>query len=205
MNMSQNIDKLVPALIAVKSQLRTVTKSAKNPFFKSNYADLNSHLEVVEPLLAENGLVLLQPTGIHPQTGKGTVSSILLHTSGQYITSVMELSSKDMTDPQKLGSSVTYMRRYTLGALLGMQAADDDGNAGAGKTKKELPETIKQTFYGIETTVSTPQVSVVSGTNNNHAVSVFTNTNLADNAATPVPTKRSSFRKSTPVVTNDDI
>lgn len=181
MNTSPQIDKIVPALIAVKSELQAVTKSASNPFFKSKYASLDAHLEAVEPLLAKNGLVLIQPTGIHPNTGKGTVSSILMHVSGQFVTSIMELAAKDPTDCQKLGSSVTYFRRYTLGALLGMSAVDDDGEDAVGRTKLT-----KQASVVVPNGVS---VGVATA---NSAAGVA----LSNSDTTIIAPKRSSFRKS---------
>lgn len=191
MNTSPQIDKIVPALIAVKSKLQAVTKDANNPFFKSKYADLGAHLDAVEPLLAENGLVLTQPTGIHPTTGKNTVSSILMHTSGQYISSVMALVSKDENDMQKLGSAVTYGRRYTLGALLGMKAEDDDGNAASGKS------------VGKGVTVGRGETATI-------VLTGMTGTGQGINSTDAPAPKRASFRKSvSPTVPNmvngDDI
>lgn len=130
---STEVDKLLPALVKVKAKLQGVTKGANNPFFKSKYADLNTYLDAVEPLLAENGLILLQPVSIDHMTGRNTVSSLIMHSSGQFIQSSMNLVGD--VDMQKLGSGVTYARRYTLGSLLSMQAVDDDGEGAIGRTK----------------------------------------------------------------------
>lgn len=126
------LDKIMPKLFAVKSEMTGVVKDAKNPFFKSQYADLNSHLEMIEPILSKNKLVLLQP--VSSIDGKDTVSTIIYDSeSGQSVSSSISISGKDM---QQLGASVTYGRRFTLGSLLGMQAVDDDGNMASGKTDK---------------------------------------------------------------------
>lgn len=138
----QNVqDKILPALAKVKAKLQGVAKSTNNPFFKSKYADLNAHLDAVEPLLEENGLMLLQPvTTMYSQSGiENVVTSRIYHIeSGQSIESSMKLVGG--SDMQKMGSGVTYARRYTLGSLLSMQALDDDGEGIADRGSKDKPE-----------------------------------------------------------------
>jgi hypothetical protein len=126
-------------LSKVKSEIGALSKNAKNPFFKSDYLDLNGILSAVEPLLEKWGLVLVQPI-----VG-GSVESIIIDLEGEEeIKSTMPLPS--ITDPQKLGSAITYFRRYTLQSLLALQAVDDDGNT-ATQAKQSLNakqfETIK--------------------------------------------------------------
>ena len=138
MKTSTNIDKIIPALIKVKSKLKAVAKTSDNPYFKSKYADLNSYIEAVEELLAENDLILLQPTGIDDQ---GTfVETSIVHTSGQFVSSAMRLVLKTQ-DMQQAGAAVTYGRRFTLGSLLSMKAEDDDGNLASGKEIKPTQKT----------------------------------------------------------------
>jgi len=132
MRTSEEINEILPALAKVKAAMGSVAKSANNPFFKSSYADLNSHLALVEPLLEENGLLLVQP--VDNTVDGNIVESTIYHTlSSQFITSSMKLVGE--VDMQKVGSAVTYARRYTLGSLLSMQSVDDDGNAASGKAK----------------------------------------------------------------------
>lgn len=112
---------LLSKLQKVKAEIGKVSKDSKNPFFKSKYFDINQLLEHVEPLMDKNGLVLLQPindgcvtTEIHCVDSKEKVIS--------------SLTLPNIADPQKIGSAITYYRRYTLASLLGLQAEDDDGN-----------------------------------------------------------------------------
>lgn len=134
MKTSEKTDKIFPALLKVKSELKAVTKDSDNPYYNSKYADLNSHLEEAEPALLKQGLMLLQPTSVI--NGDNVVESTIVHVeSGQWVTSDMKLLS-EKPDMQKAGSGVTYGRRYTLGALLSMRAEDDDGQAAAGKPVK---------------------------------------------------------------------
>lgn len=123
--------KLLQNLAKVKSEIGKVSKDSTNPFFKSKYFDINSALEHVEPLLQKNGLVLLQP--IESNKVRTEIHNV---EDGQFVFSEMELPN--LSDPQKLGSAITYFRRYTLQSLLGLQAEDDDGNRAA---KASTPKT----------------------------------------------------------------
>jgi len=119
---------LLTALSKVKKEVGTLSKTETNPFFKSKYFDINSLIQQVEPLLEENGLLLLQPII------NGVVTSEIYHveTSQKVIS---EIPLGNITDPQKLGSAITYYRRYTLQSLLGLQAEDDDGNKASQPTQ----------------------------------------------------------------------
>ncbi len=150
---SASVDQILPALLSVKSKLEGVTKSSNNPYFKSKYADLNSHLDAVEPLLAQHGLALFQPISYDVVTGKNIVTSMIMHSSGQFIKSEMSLMTKE-EDMQKLGSAVTYARRYTLGSLLSMKAVDDDGEAAVGRTEKVKVE--KSEVKPVDSVAATP-------------------------------------------------
>ena len=115
-------------LAAVKKEIGAISKDSTNPFFKSKYFDINGLLKHVEPLLDKNGLLLLQPII------KGEVFSEIIDVeNGDSVTSSMLLPN--IQDPQKVGSAVTYYRRYTLQSLLGLQAEDDDANAASKATK----------------------------------------------------------------------
>tara|TARA_R110002153_G_scaffold58100_1_gene159501 strand:- start:1898 stop:2395 length:498 start_codon:yes stop_codon:yes gene_type:complete len=113
---------LYTKLSEVKKEIGAISKDSTNPFFKSKYFDINGLLKHTEPLLQKNGLLLLQPII------KGEVfSEIIDIESGDSVTSSIPLP--EINDPQKLGSAITYFRRYTLQSLLGLQAEDDDANA----------------------------------------------------------------------------
>ena len=113
-----------------KLEIGKVTKGSKNPFFKSNYADLNSLIEAVEPTLLKYDLILLQPV-----KDGNVYTQIIDIESGDMVESSLPLPS--ITDPQKIIASITYFRRGTLQSLLSLQAVDDDGNeASKSVTKK---------------------------------------------------------------------
>ena len=109
-------------LAAVKKEIGAISKDSTNPFFKSKYFDINGLLKHVEPLLDKNGLLLLQPI-----TDGLVCSQIIDVENGDKVESSIQMAS--LSDPQKMGSMITYYRRYTLQSLLGLQAEDDDANA----------------------------------------------------------------------------
>ena len=112
---------LLKALKNIKKEVGKLSKTETNPFFKSKYFDINSLIEQVEPLLEKNGLLLLQPII------NNEVKSIIYHCESELsVESSIQLTQ--FNDPQKLGSAITYYRRYTLQSLLGLQAEDDDAN-----------------------------------------------------------------------------
>lgn len=115
-----------------KLAIGKVTKNANNPHFKKSYADLNAIIEAVEPILLENGLLLLQPI-----QGNSVCTQIIDIDSGMSIESCMELPQG--MNPQQQGSAITYYRRYTLQSTLSLQAVDDDGAAASKSTPTKPP------------------------------------------------------------------
>jgi hypothetical protein len=113
-------------LAEVKREVGKVSKNSKNPHFKNTYADLNALIDAVEPILLEKGLLMLQPIQ------NGNVNTIIIDCeSSESIESSIALPA--LSDPQKLGSAITYFRRYTLQSLLSLQAEDDDANKASRK------------------------------------------------------------------------
>ena len=103
-----------------KLAIGKVSKNATS--HHSKYANLNAIIEAVEPILLENGLLLLQPI-----QGNSVCTQIIDIDSGDKIESCMELPAG--MNPQQQGSAITYYRRYTLQSILSLQAVDDDGEA----------------------------------------------------------------------------
>lgn len=113
-------------IFEAKKEIGKIVKDSTNPFYNSKFFDINKLLEHVEPILEEKELLVLQPII------EGWVTTQIIEvSSGEMVTSSVKLS--DDKNPQKLGSEITYYRRYTLQALLGLQAEDDDGNGASGK------------------------------------------------------------------------
>jgi hypothetical protein len=124
--MTKNI---ATSLIAAKKNFKPIAKSKTNPHFKSKYASLDSILDAITEALSDAGLVLIQPTSITP-AGVSIIKTILIHAeSNDRIES--ELALPTVTDPQKLGSALTYYRRYGICNLLAIAPDEDDDGAAA--------------------------------------------------------------------------
>lgn len=122
---SDSIAKIAPALLAAQKEMGNAKKEAKNPFFKSVYADLNSVREAVTPALHTHRVSLLQPM-VHVE-GRNFIETMLLHESGEFVSSLTEVICKEERNPQALGSAISYARRYGLSAMLSVGAEDNDG------------------------------------------------------------------------------
>ena len=121
MEKSETIGKLTLALSKVQAQLKPAKENSKNPFFKSSYADLGSVWDSIRKLLSDNELAIIQmPTDV------GGLTTILSHSSGEYISSTMYIPSKE--DAHGVGSAISYARRYALASVVGVVTGDDDGN-----------------------------------------------------------------------------
>jgi len=137
-------------LAEVKREVGKVSKNSKNPHFKNTYADLNALIDAVEPILLEKGLLMLQPIQ------NGNVTTIIIDCeNNESVESSIALPV--LTDPQKLGSAITYFRRYTLQSLLSLMAEDDDGNKASAPTKKPTLTT-DAAMLNAELKVSLPQM-----------------------------------------------
>jgi len=123
---SPTIAKIATALAKAQSEMSKALTSSENPHFKSKYADLSSCLEAALPALNENGIALTQLPG-HGEAGMVTLTTILTHTSGEYIGSESGMTPQK-AGPHGHGSTLTYLRRYSLAAITGLSQADDDGN-----------------------------------------------------------------------------
>lgn len=137
MQHSQELDKLGAAMAAVQGSLKPAIKGSSNPYFKSKYADLQSCWDSCRSLLACNGLSVVQ-TFIQDASGESvTISTTLLHSSGQWISGDLTMKPAK-ADPQGIGSAITYARRYALAAIVGIVAdEDDDGNAATVKAQPQ--------------------------------------------------------------------
>lgn len=113
-------------LFNLQQEIDTISKDAKNPFYKSKYFDINSLINQLQPYFKKHRLLLLQPIE------EDCVYSKIICVDGTGgVISALKLP--EINDPQKLGSAITYYRRYTLASLLGLQAVDDDANLASGK------------------------------------------------------------------------
>jgi len=132
MNQSPTIGAIAAALAKAQLAFKPAIKDALNPFFKSKYVDLAGAIDSVREALSANGLAIVQST----EAGEKLVlHTTLLHSSGEWIGGTYPIVAVK-PDPQGIGSAVTYARRYSLMALLGIAAEDDDGESAHGREAK---------------------------------------------------------------------
>ena len=112
----------------VQNGIGKLSKDKENPFFKSKYLDINQLIEQLLPLLEKEGLTVTQPLS----NIEGRTALVTRVTDGEdtddYIVPLPENS-----DPQKMGSAITYFRRYALQSFFLLQTEDDDGNKASAK------------------------------------------------------------------------
>ena len=127
---SETIAKLAKALLGAQKDVGHPTRNAVNPHFRNQYADLTSVIDTVTPVFNEHGITVTQFL-----VGSQLVTQ-LLHESGEYLRSSVELPL-DRKGPQAFGSALTYLRRYTLQAIAGVNAENDDDAEGATSRSNE--------------------------------------------------------------------
>jgi hypothetical protein len=130
---------LYPKLHAAKQKIGKVVKNSTNPHFKKSYADINALVESVEPILLEQGLLLIQPI-----IDNKVMTQIIDIETGDKIESVLTLDSN--LNSQQQGSQITYYRRYTLQSLLSLQSEDDDANSASATIKNTKPTITQERF-----------------------------------------------------------
>jgi hypothetical protein len=134
MQTSDQIDELIGALAQAQGEFKPVSKSRENPFLKNRYATLDGVIDAIRGPLSKHGLAFVQP--LTNVDGAFWLETRIMHSSGQWIASATEIpewETKGVNALQAFGGALTYMRRYMLTSLLGINAEEDtDGDAGKG-------------------------------------------------------------------------
>lgn len=154
---SPTLAAIAPALVKAQAAFKTAKKTATNPHLKSKFAALPDVMDAIKDALHANDLVLLQ--GVTNSDASGfALATRVLHSSGEWIESSQWFANGAKI--QELGSVMTYARRYTISALLGVVADDDDdGNAASG-TKEPAQARVVPTPKATNGGDSVRQVSV---------------------------------------------
>jgi len=140
MDKSESIKHLAIAMCKAQAEMGGAIKEANNPFFKSKYADLSAVIKAIKEPFANNGLSYVQfPI---EQGGRIGVETILMHDSGEYLTNSFTVNLNKQ-DAQQAGSALTYCRRYSLQAVAGIPAEDDDGNRASAGNEFALDDNAK--------------------------------------------------------------
>ncbi len=121
---------LYAKLLKVQQEVKAIAKEENNPFFKSKYFDINGLLGALKPILNANDIVVMQP--LIAEGGRMYLQTIIADSeNGEEIRSAIPLP--EVADPQKMGSAITYFRRYALQSLFLLEAIDDDANTASEK------------------------------------------------------------------------
>lgn len=153
MKKSETFKEFASSFAKFQLEVTNPKMTADNPYFKSKYAPLDEVLKVVRPILAKHGLSVYQDVSTHEErTDHVVIVTTIMHESGEW------LESSPLTLPafQKLkdgrsefnaqgaGSAITYAKRYSLQASLGIAAdSDSDGEEQQGRTSYQAPKTPK--------------------------------------------------------------
>ncbi len=119
-------------ILKLQTEIGVLSKTETNPFFKSKYMDINGLLAQLLPLLEKHGLTVTQP--LTNVSGRPAISTCVFDNENDVMLEEDMITLPDIADPQKMGSCITYYRRYALQSLFLLQAQDDDGNHASEKS-----------------------------------------------------------------------
>jgi hypothetical protein len=126
MDMTNANPALLMALAAAQAEIENATKGSVNPAFRSKYADLAEVLNTCRPVLAKHGMCIMQSTSFDGATV--SVQTVLGHKEGGWVSSCASCVPAKV-DAQGIGAATTYLRRYSLAAMVAIAQEDDDGNS----------------------------------------------------------------------------
>jgi len=130
MQRSEQIEALTAALSKAQAEIQGAVRDKENGHFKSKYADLSAVWEAIRGPLTKHGLSVVQ---FPRSTEHGVeVETTLCHTSGQFMSDTLAMPVA-RRDAHSFGSGITYARRFSLMAVVGIAPMDDDGNEASGK------------------------------------------------------------------------
>ncbi len=136
MNKSESIVEISKAMAKFQAEVKQPFKDANNPFFKSKYVPLESVVESITSIAPNHGISFVQWAS-NDDTGRVGVSTMIMHTSGEYIEFDPVYMNADKNTAQGAGALISYLKRYSLSAVFGITSdQDDDGNHASGNTNK---------------------------------------------------------------------
>jgi hypothetical protein len=133
------MENIAKALIKVQGELKAVPKDGKGVYGK--YQTLDDILNVTRPILTANKLALVQQVATATHENSVALKTMLIHESGEYLSEVAEMPIPGgrANEAQRVGQAVTYLRRYTLGPLLGIVSEDDNDGDISQPTQAKQP------------------------------------------------------------------
>lgn len=133
---SAEIGEIAAALSVAQAEINPAEKNATNPHLKNKYANISAIYDAVREVLPKHGLCVVQ-TMLPTDGTRAHVRTTLAHKSGQWFASECVMPLDRQGGAQGMGSAITYARRYSLSAILGVVTdEDDDGNGAQGRNNK---------------------------------------------------------------------
>lgn len=131
-------NELFSALAKAQTEMPIASKGSINPFFKSSYASFSDIVKASRPVLSKNGLAVSQNI-MERENGQKYLYTILMHSSGQFIASRIKIMPPK-PDIQEFGKYVSYVKRYSYAALVGVADSeeDDDGETVMAEVRKDI-------------------------------------------------------------------
>lgn len=141
-------------ILKIQGEIGVLSKTETNPFFRSKYLDINGLLAQLLPLLEKHKITVMQPLSYIQEwqagVGGGNTSPALrtIVKDGEDGSIIIDdkICLPNLQDPQKMGSAITYYRRYALQSLFLLQAQDDDGESAKPSKKKKVEEDEDEPF-----------------------------------------------------------
>ena len=204
MQSSEATNELAAALAKAQAEITNPAKDAKNPHYKSFYADLAAGIGAIRAPLSKNGIAVMQLTRLEGDVL--FVDTRLTHSSGQWIQGEFP-AIRFPAKPQEVGSAMTYARRYSLFALVGIAGEDDDGEAANAVSIQAptKPEPVSQYDKKTSEYILTELLDALADAKSVAAIDSWLNNNLAEIERlqpddksilrTSVKSARSSFTK----------
>jgi hypothetical protein len=177
MKTSEQLNEIGAALANAQAELSTAKKDSSG--YGYNYSDLASVLATAKPVLEKNGLSVTQLVGKSTLT-EVSLTTILLHKSGQFISEESSIGIPEMNKinvTQKAGAAISYLRRYSLQAILGMASEDNDASTDA--------RPIPQATSGLARTNLEPSGSTLTVTKSTDAPPKMTDTQAKETVKAP--------------------
>jgi hypothetical protein len=166
---SESIGAIAGALAKAQAELtnpeKSLTATIRSPSPKEGdrtfrYAPLSSGLEIVRKTLGRHEIATVQTTSIDQQAGLIRLTTVLAHSSGEWVSSDWPVCAvAETAAPHRMGAALTYARRYALFTLVGIAGEDDldapdlpvlklnggNSSAAASETNEAAPNSIVAT------------------------------------------------------------
>lgn len=146
MDKSESIVEISKAMAEFQKEVKQPFKDADNPFFKSKYVPLESVVEAITDIAPKHGISFMQWPR-NDESGQVGVSTLVTHTSGEFIEFDPVFMKAEKQTPQGYGAAITYIKRYSLSAIFGITSdKDDDGNSASNNTPPPKKQVAKATI-----------------------------------------------------------